>query len=115
MGAKIVFFEGSAHIPLIIRSPFGWWEIHPYSGKKCHAIVTLADVLPTILGIAGIEPLQGIDEVNLLDLIDKPNYNRVFFRNWENRYFAVIEGVINTCGLPGDELLQPMCYTNIIK
>jgi len=107
MGAKSVFFEGSAHVPLIIRPPFGSWELHSYSGKKCDALVTLADILPTVLGIAGIEPPAGIDGVNLLDLVDKPDYNRVFIGNCENRYFAVIEGDYKYMwtSLGGDELL----------
>jgi len=107
MCAKSVFFEGSAHVPLIIRPPFGSWEIHPYSGKKCDALVTLADILPTVLAIVGIEPPEGVEGINILELINKPDYNSVFFGNCENKYFAVIEGDYKYLwtSLGGDELL----------
>jgi len=91
MGAKSVFLEGSAHIPLIIRPPHGSWEIHPMSGKKCDRISNLADIMPTILGIAGIEIPKDVDGINLISQVEKPTENRVFYGNCDNRYFAVIE------------------------
>lgn len=92
LGAKSVFFEGSAHIPLIIRPPHGSWEIHPMSGKKCDNIVTLADIMPTILKIAGIDIPDDIDGIDLMTQIENPETNRTFYGNCNNRHFAVIDG-----------------------
>lgn len=107
LGAKSVFLEGSAHIPMIIRPPFGSWEIHPMAGKKCDTIVDLADVLPTVLTMAGIEIPDGIDGKNLLALAGNPVENRTFYGNCNDNFFTVVEGdykyLWTTLG--GDELL----------
>ena len=52
--AKSVFFEGSAHIPMIIRPPAAPWNAAKLQGTRCDSLVTLADVMPTVLNIAGI-------------------------------------------------------------
>jgi arylsulfatase len=58
MGAKSVFLEGSAHIPLLIRTPFSSWEKNSFSGKKSDTLVNLVDILPTVLNIAGIKAAE---------------------------------------------------------
>lgn len=58
MGAKSVFLEGSAHIPLLIRPPFSSWEKNALSGKKSSTLVSLADILPTVLNIADKEEVK---------------------------------------------------------
>lgn len=68
LGAKTIFFEGSSHIPLLIRPP-GEWDAEPRRGSRCDGIVCLADVLPTCLSIAGADRQAGApcDGLNLLD------------------------------------------------
>jgi arylsulfatase len=55
MGAKTVFLEGSAHVPMLLRAPR---EMEAFSdlrgGTRCDAIVTLADLMPTFLAAAGL-------------------------------------------------------------
>ncbi|MGE5558325.1 MAG: sulfatase-like hydrolase/transferase [Bacillota bacterium] len=91
MGAKTVFLEGSAHIPFIVRPPSPSWEIHPLAGRRCETLVNLADVLPTVLGIAGIKSPDGVEGVNVMELVDKPAPNRIFYGNCSNEFHAVME------------------------
>lgn len=56
LSAKSVPFEGSAHIPMIVRPPQPDWVYdEPRRGTKSEALVCLADVLPTCLAAAGVE------------------------------------------------------------
>lgn len=77
MGAKSSFFEGSAHVPMIVRPPAGSWIRSPDAGTQCSALVTLADVMPTVLRFAGV-PLPQTDGRDLLHLADAPE-DRPFF------------------------------------
>ena len=67
MGAKSLFFEGSAHVPMIVRPPDGWDEIP--RGTRCDAITCLADILPTCLHMAGMQDgiPQNVDGISLLE------------------------------------------------
>jgi len=55
MGAKSVFLEPSAHVPMLIRPP-GEWNDEPRGGSTDDRLACLADLLPTILEIAGVTP-----------------------------------------------------------
>jgi arylsulfatase len=107
MGAKSVFLEGSAHIPLLIRPPFSSWEKNSFSGKKSDTLVNLADILPTVLNIAGIQLPEDIDGADLLSFVEKPDYNRSFYGNCNDNFLSYIEGdykyLWTSSG--GDELL----------
>ncbi|MFW5980503.1 MAG: sulfatase-like hydrolase/transferase [Halanaerobiaceae bacterium] len=107
MAAKSVFLEGSAHIPLIVRPPFGSWEHHELEGKKCEAPVNLADIMPTVLDIVGIEGPDNIEGMNLLNQLDNPDHGRILYGNCGDEYFMVLEDnykyMWTTLG--GDELL----------
>jgi len=107
MAAKSVFLEGSSHIPLLIRPPHGSWEISPLSGKKCDTIVDLADIMPTILDIAGIKAPDGLDGKNLIEIASKPAQDRTFYGNCDETFFCVIEGhyKYHWTALGGAELL----------
>jgi choline-sulfatase len=50
---KMTFFEGAARVPLIVHAP-GRFPAHRVS-----ASVSLVDLLPTLVELAGITPLQG--------------------------------------------------------
>ncbi len=107
MGAKSVFLEGSAHIPMIIKPPaaFGSSQAR-YAGKKCDRLVTLADIMPTILSLCGItseEKLPGADLIKVLE----DGMERPFYGNCADTYFAVMEkGYKYTwSNLGGQELL----------
>jgi len=72
MGAKTVFLEGSAHVPMLLKAPRG---IEGFSdlrgGTTCDSIVTLADLMPTFLAAAGVArpadmPKESVDMIEYL-------------------------------------------------
>jgi arylsulfatase A-like enzyme len=65
MGAKSVYFEGSAHVPMLVRPPTGS-PAEKLRGARCDTITCLADIMPTCLAATGVKPpakpaLDGID------------------------------------------------------
>ena len=65
MGAKMNFFEGSAHIPMLVRGPR---ELIPEAlcGTTCDGLANPADVYTTAMAAAGVEiperwPVDGLD------------------------------------------------------
>lgn len=107
MGAKYTFFEGSAHVPLIIKPPAAFGSSVPgMAGTECYKLATLADIMPTILALCGVDGPEDTDGVDLLSYA-KTAYDREFYGNCENTCFAVMEqGVKYTwTGVNGDELL----------
>ncbi len=65
-GSKVFFHEPSAHVPFVVRLPQGWEDRR--HGTVVEAPVTLADVLPTLVGAAGGQPPEGADGQDLLAL-----------------------------------------------
>jgi len=53
-------FEESLRVPLILRLPKG-----AEGGRRVEARAGLADVLPTVLSVLGIAPIEGLDGVDL--------------------------------------------------
>lgn len=91
MGAKSVFLEGSAHIPMIIKPPAEFGKSHEkYSGVLCDKIVTLADIMPTILSLCQIECPEDVDGIDMLDCLEN-DIERSFYGNYADIYFAVID------------------------
>jgi len=58
LGAKSVFFEGSAHVPLIMKPAAGLTD-GKMRGSVCDRLVCLADLYPTCLHAAGVNPPSG--------------------------------------------------------
>ena len=88
LGAKSQFLEGAAHVPMIIRPPFGW---DGERGRCCDQLVTLADIYPTITALAGIETPAGLDGENLLDRLECSE-DRIFYGRCDDRAFCVLDG-----------------------
>jgi arylsulfatase A-like enzyme len=63
MGGKSVFFEGSAHVPMLVV-PASAQGREALRGTTCDALVTLADLYPTCLAAAGVR--RAADGHNLL-------------------------------------------------
>lgn len=91
MGAKFVFLEGSAHVPLLIRPPYAPFSHHSLEGKRSKRLAEMADLFPTILSMAGIDVPQQAEGVNLLAAADEER-RTPFYGNVENRLFTVMEG-----------------------
>lgn len=68
-GSKVMPFEESAKVPLMIYDPR-----HPVSGKgkRCRALTGNLDFAPTILELAGLPVPAGMSGKSLLPLLDDP-------------------------------------------
>ena len=119
MFAKSVFLEGSAHIPMIVRPPRKGWT--RAGGARCERLVTLADVMPTILAAAGIGGPPGMDGEDMMAIARDEagakasggsasfgdGRDRPFHGNCSDETFAAIEGgyKYTWTGVNGDELM----------
>lgn len=65
MVQKRSFYEWSSRVPLILRLPDGW-----RAGTQCRAPVSLMDLAPTILELAGVTEWLPMDARSLLDCVD---------------------------------------------
>jgi len=63
LGAKSVFFEGSAHVPLIVARLGG--SLDADAGRSDDRLACLADIMPTLLNAAG----ANLPEMDGLDLL----------------------------------------------
>lgn len=125
MGAKTTYLEGSAHIPMIIRPPrnsagerFGEW-----GGTQCDSLCCLADVMPTVLGTAGVKipAAAAVDGVDMAALATKKE-RRTTLVGQVSEFYMLIEGSYKYlyCSHGGDELLfdlakDPCETTNLAK
>jgi uncharacterized sulfatase len=62
--SKYTVYEPGVHIPMIIR-----WPGHVKAGTTTDALVDFTDVMPTLMEIAGSEPLQDMDGKSLVPLM----------------------------------------------
>jgi arylsulfatase A-like enzyme len=93
MGSKLTFFEGSAHIPLIIRPPAAPWPVPDEWGTCCDRLACLADLMPTCLRIAGLDAPEDVDGVDLMGELRSPSRSgRVLVGDCQHQFFAVIDG-----------------------
>ncbi len=90
MGAKSIFLEGAAHIPLLIRPPADAWDKKLFAGKRVDCLVNLADILPTILNIAGAPSPTDLDGVDLMSLVDSP-MKRDFYGVCNDSFYCLIQ------------------------
>jgi len=69
-GSKVLPYEESSRVPLIIFDPR-----HDNSGKqiRSQALTCNIDFMPTILKLAGLEVPSNVDGKNLMNLYDKPD------------------------------------------
>lgn len=63
-------YEGSAHIPFIIK--FGKGCGSQYNGQTTSMPVSLVDIMPTCLDLAGVENISPCDGASLLQLLESP-------------------------------------------
>ncbi len=98
MGAKSVFLEGSAHIPLILRPPLtdidGVYKPEPSRsrGIRISHLAQLTDIMPTILAAAGVEIPEDIDGLDLMTFTTEQGADeRIFFGECGDHQFAVMD------------------------
>ena len=85
MSQKNLFFEGSAHVPLLIMPPQG--RSLPQN-ISVEAPTDLVDLYPTILAMAGLSSPVSVSGRNLLEPVPM---DRIFFGNSLNRNFCVMD------------------------
>ena len=61
---KMAFFEGSARVPLVVRLPR-----RTRAGTRVTRPVSLLDLMPTLLALAGLEVPEGLDGTSLAGLL----------------------------------------------
>ncbi|GMV98607.1 MAG: sulfatase [Phycisphaerae bacterium] len=75
-GAKTTVYEPGIHLPLVVRSPE-----QKRRGGVCNAMVTWADLTPTLLAYAGAQPpaypLHGRSFLEVLDQSDPPGWDEI--------------------------------------
>ncbi len=93
LGAKSIGLEGAAHVPLIVRLP-GENDDQPRRGIRSDALVCLADIMPTILDYADVEPPAGqaMDGINMLDAADGKAEREMLFGESGPYHFVLREG-----------------------
>jgi len=106
MGAKSVYLEGSAHVPLIVRPPAGSWDAKPRAGERVDRLAQLVDVMPTALRIAGVAEPEDMDGADLVALHETES-DRDFFGACGKGQYAVMRGRMKLCfaAAGGGELL----------
>jgi arylsulfatase A-like enzyme len=63
-GSTGFFHESTSHLPFVLRMPQSWQNrLH---GTQSPALVTLADILPTLVAAAGGTPPAGLDGMDLI-------------------------------------------------
>lgn len=87
---KTYAYEGSARIPLLIVPPAG---MRPRRGEA-DEVVELRDVMPTVLGIAGLPVPREVDGKSLLPLMRRP----------ATRWRGYIHGEHSLCYSPEQEM-----------
>ena len=71
MVAKRLFYENSARIPFILSG----YPIQKYRGKGIEKkLCSVADIMPTLLDICGIEKPEGMDGISLVSETEKRDY-----------------------------------------
>ena len=98
MSQKNLFFEGSAHVPLILVPPAGRGIPH---NLTVDSLAEIADIYPTILEMAGIPLPEGLTGHSLLDPAALPA-DRIFYGDSLHTNFCVMQNriklVYTTCG-----------------
>ncbi len=94
-GSKVFFHEPSAHIPFVLRMPKSW--DNRCHGTTVHALVTLADILPTLIRAAGGTPPDEVDGQDLIALVrgespPRPFLEATAMRGHQPAYFAITDG-----------------------
>lgn len=90
MGAKMTFFEGAAHVPMIIKPPVGHPLYKSHKGKRISGVNELSSIYNTILDMVGIEQKEYANH-SLLDF-EWAKQDKTYYGACESVNYAVMEG-----------------------
>lgn len=93
MGSKVLFHESSAHVPFVLRLPKSMGK--DFNNTTCETPVYLADIMPTILSVAGVEIPPSCDGNNLLKFVNKEKQERFIYATFGKdnpSYIGVTDG-----------------------
>jgi choline-sulfatase len=85
---KNIFYEGSVMVPLIVNGPG-----IPPSGDRVREIVSLIDVCPTLLDLAGARPLPNATGASLAPLLREEQVS------WANQAFSEFPPVLGVSAM----------------
>ena len=107
LGGKCVPFEGSARVPLIVRPAASPRQLHPLRGSTSDALVCLADIMPTLLNLAGAPVPDGLDGLDLMAAQTDTARRERLFGSCGGYLHYLKEGTLKYCRetLDGRELL----------
>lgn len=86
---KFSLWDDSTHVPVIIRLPKSL-RMKWAAGQPCHEAVSLQDLYPTLMELAGLEPPHDLDGQSLVPLLIEPSAQRdqpaITVNNWNTAY-----------------------------
>lgn len=86
---KNLFFEGAAHVPMLILPPAG--RAKDWRNKKEERLSQLSDIYPTIMAMAGVDISEmGLTGVNLLEM-EAQEEERTFIGNTLNVHYCIMD------------------------
>jgi len=91
MGAKTIFLEGSAHVPMLIRAPDSLLS-RDLAGAQSDALACLADLMPTFLRAAGVEQEPIMDGLDLLAVLQgRARARETFIGAYSDHFCAIAD------------------------
>jgi len=83
---KFTLWEESTRVPFIIVAP---GVTQP--GAKCHRPVSLLDIYPTLVDLAGLSPLEQLEGTSLVPYLENPNLqnDRAVITTWKYNNHSV--------------------------
>jgi len=86
---KFSLWDDSTKVPVIIRLPKSM-RMDWAAGQACHEAVSLQDLYPTVVELAGLEPPHALDGQSLVPLLVDPSSDReapaVTVNDWNTAY-----------------------------
>ncbi|MFP4158055.1 MAG: sulfatase [Opitutales bacterium] len=124
--AKTTCYDSGLRVPLVIS-----WPGTLPANQTTDALASLADVVPTLLGLVGLEipdSVQGVDQGGILRNPAGPAVREYVFaeRNWHNwddhqravrdtRYKYISNAFPNEPAVPASDLLNSVAYAELLR
>lgn len=108
---KFSLWDDSTHVPVIIRLPESL-RMKWGAGQACDEAISLQDLYPTLMELAGLEPPQKLDGQSLVPLLIDPSADRdapaITVNDWNSAYAIRTEQWTYIKREDGEELYDRM-------